>query len=43
MRILVDTNAGAVEQTHPLFQLRSSAGLAGSEVVAIVKKWAEVL
>merc|ERR1719238_135283 len=43
-KILVDTSSGAVEQTYSLFQasstLRTSADLANSEVVTIVKRLA---
>jgi predicted nucleic acid-binding Zn-ribbon protein len=43
-KILVDTSSGAVEQTYSLFQasstLRTSADLARSEVVTIVKRLA---
>jgi len=41
-KILVDTSSGAVEQTYSFFQstLRTSADLANSEVVTIVKRLA---
>jgi chromosome segregation ATPase len=42
-KILVDTSSGAVEQTYSFFQdtMRTSADLAGSEVVVLVKKLAK--
>jgi hypothetical protein len=44
-KILVDTSSGAVEQTYSFFQgtlrMQTSADLAGSEVVVLVKKLAK--
>jgi hypothetical protein len=44
-KILVDTSSGAVEQTYSFFQdglrIQTAAGLAGSEVVVLVKKLAK--
>jgi hypothetical protein len=42
-KILVDTSAGAVEQTYSFFQSRiqTSVDLAGSEVIVLVKKLAK--
>jgi len=40
-KILTDTSSGAVSQTYSLFQIRTRSDLAGSEVVAAVKRLAK--